>query len=164
MSAESGVDITDIRLHYRVERIGFARVTSEVYIDFEPASRVSIDWPLEMVMIGGLPPGSSVEYWWTVTDASGAKVVAAPVKVALEDNRFSWQSLTEGMVTLYWYRGDQAFAQELMTAVQEALVWLYDDAGIEIERPVKLFIDNPSNGGDRLWVKLTSWCFYFYFS
>ena len=37
LSAWSDVDITDIRLHYRVDRMSFARVTSEVYIDFVPA-------------------------------------------------------------------------------------------------------------------------------
>ena len=62
LSAESDVDITDIRLCYQVDRIGFARVSSEAYIDFVPATSVSIDWALEMIKIGGLPPGSSLEY------------------------------------------------------------------------------------------------------
>ena len=48
VSAESNVDITDIRLHYRVDRISLAQVTSEVYIEFTPAKAVSINWPLQM--------------------------------------------------------------------------------------------------------------------
>ena len=69
LSAESDVDITDIRLRYRVERMSFAPVTSEIYVEFAPASVVSISASLELVKIGGLPPGSSVEYWWAVADA-----------------------------------------------------------------------------------------------
>ena len=36
LSAESAADITDIRLHYRVHRDSFARVTSEAHIEFTP--------------------------------------------------------------------------------------------------------------------------------
>jgi hypothetical protein len=140
MSAESDVDITDIRLHYRVDRLSFAPVTSEVYIEFQPAQSVSVSWNLDMVRIGGLPPGSSVEYWWTVEDAGGDTAATAPAVVLFDDNRYSWQSLTEGRVTLYWYQGDQSFARGLMEAVQQALGRLNDYTGVELERPVKLYI------------------------
>ncbi len=140
LSAESDADITDIRLHYWIDRIGFAQVTSEIYLDFEPSPSVSVDWSLEMVVIGGLPPGSSVEYWWTVRDATGEEVATTPVAVLFDDNRFSWRGLTEGRVTLYWYSGDESFARELLAAVQQALVRLNEFAGVEIERPVKLYI------------------------
>ncbi|MBN1862160.1 MAG: peptidase MA domain-containing protein [Dehalococcoidales bacterium] len=140
LSAESGVNITDVRLHYRVDRVSFAPVTSEVYIEFQPATEVSLSWSLEMIRIGGLPPGSSVEYWWTVEDAGGATAATEPAVVLFDDNRYDWQSLTEGRVTLYWYQGDESFARELMAAVQQALVRLKDYTGVELERPVKLYI------------------------
>jgi hypothetical protein len=140
LSAESDVDITDIRLHYRVDRIGFAQVTSEVYIEFVPTNTVGIDWSLEMVKIGGLPPGSNIDYWWTVKDAKGDRVETAPVVVKLDDTRYPWQSLIEGKVTICWYQGDQSFAQELMLTAQQALAWLAEDTGAELEKPVKLYI------------------------
>jgi hypothetical protein len=93
-----------------------------------------------MIRIGGLPPGSSLEYWWTVADARGNEVVTAPVSIRLNDNRYSWQSLTEGNITLYWYRGDRSFAQELMTVAQQALVRLNEYTSAELEEPVKLYI------------------------
>lgn len=140
LSAESDVNITDIRLHYRVDRIGFAQVTSEVYIEFVPTNTVGIDWSLEMVKVGGLPPGSNIDYWWTVEDAKGDRVETAPVVVKLDDTRYPWQSLTEGKVTICWYQGDQSFAQELMLTAQQALAWLAEDTGVELEKPVKLYI------------------------
>jgi len=140
LSAESDVDITDIRLHYRVDRLSFAPVTSEAYIEFQPAKAVSVNWSLEMIRIGGLPPGSSVEYWWTVEDAEGDKAATAPAIVLFDDNRYDWRSLTEGRVTLYWYQGDEPFARELMAAVQQALGRLNDYTGVELEKPVKLYI------------------------
>ena len=140
LSADSDVNITDIRLHYRVDRMGFAQVTSEVYIEFAPTNTVYIDWPLEMVRIGGLPPGSSVDYWWTVEDARGDKVETAPGQVKFDDTRYSWQSSTEGKVTICWYTGDESFAQELMATAQQALARLAEDTGAELEKPAKLYI------------------------
>jgi len=140
LSAESDVNITDVRLHYRIDRMGFARVTSEAYVEFQPATEVSVSWSLDMLRIGGLPPGASVEYWWTVADAGGDRAATEPATVLFEDNRYQWQSLTEGKVTLYWYQGDEAFAQELMTTVQQALARLNDYTGVELEKPAKLYI------------------------
>ena len=140
LSAESDVNITDIRLHYRVDRIGFAQVTSEVYIEFVPTNTVRIDWPLEMVKIGGLPPGTSVEYWWTVEDTKGDRVETAPVVVKFDDTRYPWQSLTQGEITIYWYEGDESFAQELVATAQQALARLAEETGAELEKPVKIYI------------------------
>jgi len=140
LSARSDVNITDIRLHYAVDRAGFARVTSEVYIEFVPNTTVDASWALEMVRIGGLPPGSSVDYWWTVEDAQGNEIRTTPVRVKFDDNRYSWQSLTEGKVTIYWYEGGLSLAQEIMATAQQALIRLAEDTGAYLEKPGKLYI------------------------
>ena len=140
LSAESDVNITDIRLRYTVDRESFARVTSETYIEFVPATTVDIGWTLEMVRIGGLPPGSSLDYWWVLEDASGSRVETAPVRIQFDDKRYSWQNLTEGKVTIYWYDRGESFVQELMASAQQALARLAEDTGAYLERPVKIFV------------------------
>jgi hypothetical protein len=140
LSAESAVNVTDIRLHYRVERDSFAWVTSEAYIEFAPDTSVTVSWSWDMKTTGSLPSGSIVEYWWSVADAGGNKVSTAPVWVQFDDNRYSWQSLADGELTLYWYQGDVSFAQELMTAAQEALTRLAEDTGAYLTKPVRLYI------------------------
>jgi len=140
LSAESDVDITDIRLHYTVECESFARVTSEVYIQFVSATRVDAQWTWDMRRIGGLPPGTTVEYWWTVEDASDARVETAPEKIQFDDDRYAWQTMTEGQVTIYWYEGGQSFISELMTVAQQALSRLYEDTGAYLKKPVKMYI------------------------
>jgi len=140
LSAQSDVNITDIRLGYTVDRVSFAQVTSEVYIEFAPATTVDVDWTWDMRKTGGLPPGSGVNYWWTVENANGDKVETAPVQVQFDDNRYSWRSLTEGKVTMYWYEGDESFIQKLMTTAQQALARLAEDTGAYLKKPVKLYI------------------------
>jgi hypothetical protein len=145
LSARSNVNITDIRLCYTVDRTSFVQITSEAYIEFMPSTNVDVSWALEMVKIGGLPPGSSLEYWWTVKDASGNKVETAPVRVQFDDIRYTWRSLTQGKVTIYWYNGDDSFAQELMAATQQALGRLAEDTGAYLEKPAKLYIYASTN-------------------
>ena len=140
LSAESDVNITDIRLHYRVDRMSFARVTSEVYIEFTPTTIVDANWAWDMRKTGGLPPGSNVDYWWTVEDAKGDKVETAPVQVKFEDTRYSWHSLTEDKVTICWYGGDESFAPEVMTAAHQALARLAEDTGAYLVESAKIYI------------------------
>jgi len=140
LSARSDVNINDIRLHYAVDRISFAEVISEVYIEFAPATEIEVEWAWDMRKTGGLPPGSSVSYWWTLKDASGNTLETRPTQVPFDDVRYSWQSLTEGMVTIHWYQGKESFARELMATTQQALERLTDDTGAYLERPVNLYI------------------------
>ena len=140
LSAESDVNITDIRLHYTVDRVSLVQVTSEVYIKFVPANTVDVKWTWEMKKTGGLPPGSSVDYWWTVEDANGDRLETAPVRLQFDDNRYSWRSLTEGKVTMFWYQENKSFAQELMAATHQALARLVEDTGAHLEKPVKIYI------------------------
>ncbi|MDP6142002.1 MAG: peptidase MA family metallohydrolase [Dehalococcoidales bacterium] len=140
LSAESAAYITDIRLHYRVHRDSFAWVISEAHIEFIPAPSVTVSWNWDMRKTGALPPGAIVEYWWSVTDASGSRVSTEPAAVQFDDNRYSWQSLTSGELTLYWYRGDDSFAWEIMDAAQKALTRIAQDTGVHLMKPVSLYI------------------------
>jgi len=138
LSAQSDVNITDIRLSYVVNRVSFAQVTSEVYIEFVPETAVETSWSWDMS--GGLPPGSSVVYWWQVEDAKGDQVETTPVQVQFDDTRYQWHRLTEGKVAIYWYEGSESFAGELMATAQQALTLLAEDTGAHLERPVRMYI------------------------
>ncbi len=140
LSAENEVNITDIRLHYTVDRVSLAQVTSEVYIEFVPATTVDAEWVWDMRKTGGLPPGSSVEYWWTVEDANGDRAETAPVRVWFDDTRYSWHSSTRDKVAIFWYEGDESFAQELMAAAHQALARLAEDTGVYLEELARIYI------------------------
>ena len=140
LSVESNVDITDIRLHYTVDQEGFAEVTSEVYIEFVPDTTVDVQWAWDMRRTGGLPPGSGVKYWWTAEDVSGGEIETSPASIDFDDNRYPWQSLTEGKVTIYWYKGDESFVQEVMSTAQQALVRLAEDTGAYLKKPARIYI------------------------
>lgn len=140
LSARSDALITDIRLCYSVDRTSFADVFTEADVDFVPDSEVEAEWSLEMVTVGGLPPGSSLEYWWKLEDADGDYLETEPESVLFEDTRYDWAALTEGRITIYCYQDDDEFVAELMAAAQEALERLSEDTGAELEETVQLYI------------------------
>jgi hypothetical protein len=120
--------------------MSFARVVSEIPVQFTPATRMTTQWLWDMRMSGGLPPGTSIEYWWTLSDAGGGELETAPAVVPFEDNRYDWRSINQGNITLYWYQGNDNFAGALMDAVQGALSRLADNTGAELASPVSLYI------------------------
>jgi hypothetical protein len=48
--------------------------------------------------------------------------------------------LTAGQLSLFWYEGNQSFADELMAACQQALKRLTEDTGVYLEKPVNMYI------------------------
>jgi hypothetical protein len=140
LSARSNFDITDIRLCYSVDRTGFAGVFAEILLDFVPATTVDVSWSLEMVTVGGLPPGSSLEYCCKIAAAGGGRLETEPASVRFDDTRYDWSSLTEGQITLYCYQDDEAFINELMDSAQVALARLAADTGAELEKPAQFYV------------------------
>ncbi|MFC1908828.1 peptidase MA family metallohydrolase [Chloroflexota bacterium] len=140
LSTASNVIITDIRLHYQVERLSYAPVISEVYLDFAPDTVVESEWVWDMRKTGGLPPGASVTYWWTVEDAAGNRILTELSNINFNDNRYTWNEITRGKVTLHWYKGSDSFIEELMETVQQALVKLREYTNVELEKSVNIHI------------------------
>ena len=140
LEAEAEAEITDIDLKYRTQISSLVPITSRVDIDFEPGEAVSASWTWDMLERGGLPPGAEVDYWWLIEDADGGTVETAAGTVAFDDLGHPWQSISSGEVTLYWYEGDQSFAQALLDAGDEALSRLAGDMGVSLKRPVEVYI------------------------
>jgi hypothetical protein len=139
IKAASQSDITKIRLHYQVDRMNYAQVTSEAWPDFTPSPKVETKWVWDMRKVS-LPAGATVRYWWTIEDKSGDKLITPADKIRFDDLRYSWQRLAVGQLSLLWYKGSQSFAEELMAACQQALERLAEDTGVYLEKPINLYI------------------------
>jgi len=140
MEAESPAEITEVELEYKIDKITTVVLTTRTTPDFEPAPKVKASCNLDMKKLGGLPPGAEIIYHWEIEDAEGRNLETESATVSFDDFRYPWMSLSEETVTLYWYQGDQAFAQELMDAAQTALEMLAADTGAQLQRPVKVYI------------------------
>jgi len=68
-----------------------------------------------------LSPFSRVTYWYQAVLANGNLVESPHYAFTYEDNRFTWQSLQDGALTVAWVEGDLAFGQSLLATLQSGL-------------------------------------------
>jgi hypothetical protein len=140
ITARSTSPVTELRLHYTLEQIGFAEVSAEAFVEFTPSASVSASWTWDMRRSGGLPPGTIISYWWTVRDSSGGLLDTPPAQVRFDDTRFKWQKITGGKINIYWYEGTASFAQDLLSTAQEATDRLQRDTGAFLKENVSIYI------------------------
>lgn len=71
-----------------------------------------------------IPPFSQIAYWWRVDLADGVSITTVPTSFEYTDNRFTWQSLQSGEITVHWVAGETAFGQavlDLALSAQDSL-------------------------------------------
>lgn len=49
-----------------------------------------------------LLPFQSIRYWWEVTTAAGDGLTVSPQELVYADNRYTWQTATDGRFHVYW--------------------------------------------------------------
>jgi len=136
LEARSESEIEKIVLLYS---IGGEEVTNRGYPDFTPAKEVAAEYVMD-VQRGEIAPFSEIEYFWRIEDGAGNRLDTEPVSFVYEDDRFQWERLTQGQVTLHWYNADRAFAQRLLEIALESLAHLEEEVGVEPQEPVKLVV------------------------
>lgn len=67
------------------------------------------------------PPGTPIHYTWTVRDDAGNVFTSEPEEYILMDARFTWQSLENDDVILWWYEGDDESVQSVFDSAARAL-------------------------------------------
>lgn len=139
LEAESEQEIVDARVLYRVERMNYADVTSEAWADVSPSTHIETSWTWDMRR-SSLPPNAVVRYRWSIADAAGNREESAEKTVTFRDGRYEWERMTEGRINLFWYRGGDAFAGELMDVCQQGLSRLVEDMGVSPEGEIDIYI------------------------
>lgn len=140
LEAEAETGIADIDLQYAVGSTTLVPATCKVDADFVQDETVSASWTWNMLETGGLPPGTMVEYTWLIKDDNGHVSQSPSGSVWFHDLRYDWNVVTEGNVNIYWYDGDQEFAQGLMDTAHDALARLAEDVGVTLEQPATFYI------------------------
>jgi hypothetical protein len=139
IKAQSQNDIVKLRLHYQVDRMNYAPITDEAWPEFTPSTKVQTQWVWDMRK-ASLPAGATVTYWWTIEDTTGDSLTTPSQKVRFDDLRYNWKKVTSGQISLFWYKGNQSFVDQLTVACQQALDRLAQDTGVYLKQPVSLYI------------------------
>lgn len=144
VKAESSSPITRIRLRYEVDKFTFAPSYAEAWPDFIASKNVSASWVWDM-RTTLTPPGAKITYWWVIEDSAGSKLTTPKETVSFDDTRYKWQKLSSNIVTLYWYKGSTAFAEDLLKTATETVEKLGKDTGASLASPVSIYIYGNAN-------------------
>jgi hypothetical protein len=136
ISLEGPAEINEATLFYRI--VG-QPATAHGEAEFQPGKKVEASWEWNLRR-DYMPPGTEVEYWWRIKDAAGGQLKTEKQNFTYMDDRYDWQELSADKISLYWYRGDKEFGQALFGRALETLKLLSENAGIEVENKVKVFI------------------------
>lgn len=143
LSAEAqDAEIVAVQLLYGTTRSGALTV---VDVPVEPGPQVDVTHFLD-TEVAYFPPGTELTYSWLIVDAAGGELASEPQRVVYHDERFSWSELSEGNVSIFWYRGGEAFGEELREVTVRTLERLQAEIGAELSEPVRIYVY--ANNGD----------------
>jgi hypothetical protein len=85
-------------------------------------------------------PFSSLDYWWEVETASNPGTVSASQTLQYEDDRFAWQRMEKGRVSVSWVEGDAGQADDAADLILLSLGSESADLDTAIPDRIRLYI------------------------
>jgi hypothetical protein len=135
LEAEADAPITSVVLAYRTSD---TRGTTVEAMSFGPATKVSVDHVHE-IENRYVRPFVEVSYWWTIVDAAQARGVTEPQQFLYTDDRFDWQTLSDGSINVHWYDGDLQVAQQALDMAADGLSRARQDIQARAVHPVDIY-------------------------
>jgi hypothetical protein len=89
---------------------------------------------------GGLSPFQPVVAHFQVTLADGTVQSGPDIHVIYSDDRFTWKSKTGKLVTIHWFQGTDAYAQQLLKYGDDGFAKSASFLGINESKPVDFYI------------------------
>ena len=139
-TVESNTPIKSVVLEYGTDELTCGTVVAKAFPQFTPGRTVNAEWTWEMKQSGSLPPGTTIWWRWHYTDESGGEYVSEQKTLIWLDSKHNWQTAASGPINLHWYSGDQAFAKDLLGAAENGLERLQNDAGLQPDKPIHIYI------------------------
>lgn len=87
-----------------------------------------------------LLPFAPVTYWWEARDADGRTLTTERQSFVYADNRFEWQTLTDGPITVAWHTGDREYAQLALDAAVAGLARANRDIQAPLPEAVTVYL------------------------
>ncbi|HKJ37241.1 MAG TPA: peptidase MA family metallohydrolase [Anaerolineales bacterium] len=136
----SNTNITSVILEYGTDQLTCGEVIAKAFPQFIPGKSVDVNWQWEMRQSGSLPPGATIWWRWRYTDETGRETTSDQQTITWLDSTHNWQTTSAENLNLHWYSGDQTFAQDLLNAARDGLIFNETKSGLPAETPIDLYI------------------------
>jgi hypothetical protein len=101
-------------------------------------------WTASVGERGFTSPNTTREYRFRAI-VDGQEVLGPTGMFTVEDDRFDWRTMTDEMVTLHWYTGDEDFARRALGIGVDAIHQAADLLGVQEVAPVDFFVYDSSD-------------------
>ncbi len=137
VQAESDAEIREVRLRYTFLP---ENRSASAQAEFEPGTRVQATYTLRSgTRQVYIPPGKAIRYFWELRDAAGNELRTEERQTAFDDTRFPWQQVSDGIVTVYYYRGERRDAEVMAQVANETLAKASALMGTTLRFPVRIW-------------------------
>jgi len=133
----SDANITDVRLRFRILPFG---VNASIKPNCTTGSTVNCTANVGSSRESYMVPGAGIVYYWEITDASGARLVTDEQTTTYEDQRFEWQSIEDGNLSVHYYFGDLASQQTVLKTARETIDRFSELENTTVDFPVKIWV------------------------
>lgn len=140
VEAASPDEIDDIRVFFK--KLGQSNRSSYRAVDFEPGTKITGEALILSGSSGGgeyIPPGTRIEYSFEIRDTAGRTMKTDEQVFIYLDHRIEWQTLSDGLITLYY--NDSVLdgrAQAMLEAAQATLQRMGPVLGINPKDPLHI--------------------------
>lgn len=100
---------------------------------------VQCTFDLESDLSTFLIPGLEITYSWQIKDHAGNSIETESGRCMYEDDRFQWQTMSEGGLTVWSYAASEGDVRDLLAVGQETLESMGALLGAKVDFPVKVF-------------------------
>ena len=139
LEAEGDAGIVEVKLYYRVTPSG---IWTYAYLDLAPSPHVETSFGLRLSGNNYLPPGTELEYYYSIRDAQGHTLRTRPETFVYIDDRFNWETTVAGPLTIYWHDLSEKRVREVAQEVDKSLVEVSDRLGVPLDKPMRGVIYN----------------------
>lgn len=138
ITAQSSEEIDEIRVFFR--KVGQTGLNTYRSVDFEPGKLVTGESILSSSGASAyFPPGTQLQFSFEIRDKAGGVFRTPEQDFVYHDNRFEWLSVSEGLITVYYY-GEyvEQRAKTMLEAAEENLEIIAPLLGIEPTEPLQI--------------------------
>jgi hypothetical protein len=109
---------------------------------FSPGKTATVEFALKVndPPRAYFPAGTTFRYSWFVEDVAGNTFETGPAEYLFVDNRFEWQPVQAGNLTVYYYSGSRSYAEELAAIGNDGLNRTGALLGVTVPYPVRVWL------------------------
>jgi hypothetical protein len=136
--AASDAQISEVRLRFRILPGG---VNAVVRPNCTQGTAVNCTATVGSTRESYMVPGAGIEYYWEISDSSGARLVTEVQRTTYEDDRFEWQSIDDGRgLSVHYYFGDVPSQETVLRTARETIDRYSDLLNTTIDFPVRVWV------------------------